>query len=286
MSKNPKILVPLDFSPRSFGALQYASMLANNIEGSIIGLILAHPKDYNSKKDFQAQVYALAEQKLRPILDEMNDLYPNVKKIKLEFRGVKKDIDEHILEFAKAEKVDFIILRNHGVLESPDWEQKFNSTTAYKVSLDASCPTFTFTSIPENPVLKNILVPLDTTDGSAYKLSVAEFLAKQFNAKLHLLSASSNTDDFNALQKIQDECYSMLNNKGLKVVKSDVLYKDIYSAIESYTQNFDIDLIIIMSRPGFRWSDLWISPIAKKIISKSKVPVLSVRANELIKLGF
>ena len=97
---------------------------------------------------------------------------------------------------------------------------------------------------------------------------------------------SSNTDDFNALQKIQNECFLMLESKGLNVVKSDVLYKDIYSAIESYTQNFNIDLIIIMSRPGFRWSDLWISPIAKKIISKSKVPVLSVRANELIKLGF
>ena len=205
MSNIKKILVPYDDNLRSIGAIEYASMFASGIGAKITALHLADPKDYRSVTDFKVKIREWAEEQLRPKLRQIQQDYPDIHKIDLQIRGLEKPLHRHILDFADENETDFIVLRSHGLPNSSDWELFLSDTNAYKVVLESTCPVFTFTKVPSNPRLKDILVPLDLSEGSLYKVPLAIELGKQFGATLHLLSASEHKEDIEDLKQQLEE---------------------------------------------------------------------------------
>jgi len=280
-----KILVPFSDDERSINAMAYAAMLASNMGAAITALHLADTHDYTSKKEFQEELKEMVDQRLRPKLREIQKSYPDIRSIRIQTLGLEKSIDQHIIDFAKEEAIDFIVMRSHGLPEASELELRFKKTNAYKVALEAPCPVFTFTGAPVINSPKHILLPLDLSDGSLYKAPLAMELAKKFGATVHLLSASEHIEDHEELDEQITTVSEELTNRGIEVVTEKIHRKTLIEAIEDYTEKVSIDLITIMSRPGFRWSDLWMSPGAKKIIAQSKVPVLSVRTKGPIEVG-
>lgn len=285
MTKITNILVPFDDNIRSIRALEYAAMFATGIGAKITALHIADPKDYHSKAEFDKDLQDLVENQLRPKLFEIQKNYADVRKIDLQIRGLEYSISQHIIDFAVEKQIDFIVMRSHGLTHADDWELHFKSTNAYKVLLDAPCPVFTFTQAPDTPKMKNIVVPLDLSEGSLFKVPFAITLAEQFNAKLHLVTSSEYKEDQAELNRQMDEIYSKVTASGINVVKAEVFTGTLPEAIFSYCEQRQIDLVIILSRPGFRWSDLWVSPKAKHIVSRSKVPVVSLRTEGPFSVG-
>jgi nucleotide-binding universal stress UspA family protein len=285
MSNFKKILIPFDDNIKSIAAFEYAAMFASGIGAKITALHLADPKNYHTKAEFQKDLTVLVDCQLRPKLASIQKDYPDIKKIDIQIRGIERPIYEHIIDFAKNNEIDFIIMKSHGKPDKNEWEPHFKSTNAYKVVLDAPCPVFTFTHITSNPKLRNILVPLDMSEGSLDKLPLAIKLAMQFHAKLHLLTASEHREDIQAHEEQLDEIFNDFIGRGINVTKNKVYSDTLPAAIDRYVKNVDIDLVMVMSRPGFRWSDIWMSPKAKRIISHSKVPVVSIRSNKPSEAG-
>ena len=283
MNKIKRILVPFDNNLRSIAALDFAAMFATGIEANITALHLADPEDYHSLKEFNNEISDLVNDELRPKLKELHTNYPDINKIDLQIRGLQKPVHRHIIDFAVENEIDFIILRSHGMPGDLEWEDFFKSTIAYKVVLEAPCPVFTFTKIPELPKINNILVPLDLTEGSLFKVPFAINLANQFRSTIHLLSASEHEDDLEELKDQLTEIDEEIRHRKIDV-ENRTIRSTLPEAIDKYTSNHDIDLIIIMNRPGFRWSDLWISPKAKRIITHSRVPVISLRSNKPVEI--
>lgn len=278
-----KILVPFDDNLRSIAALEYAAMFASGIGANITALHLADPKDFHSMEEFQTNLKGFVNEELRPKLREIQATYHDIHKIDLQIRGLEKPIHQHIIEFASENDVDFIVLRSHGLPDQDNWEDHFKSTIAYKVILEASCPVFTFTRNPEKPRLKTILVPFDLSEGSLYKIPLAIKLAQQFKSTLHLVSASEYEDDHEELNGLLDDIEDDLKPR-CDVVRHKAYHRTMPEAITYFSEKLDIDLVIIMNRPGFRWSDLWVSPKAKRIVSHSKVPVISIRSNKPVEI--
>lgn len=278
-----RILVPFDDNSRSIAALDYAAMFASGIGAKITAFHLADPKEFHSLTEFNKDLADLVDDTLRPKLKQIQHTYPDIHKIDLQIRGLQKSIHQHIIDFAIENDIDFIILRSHGLPDEKDWELHFQNTIAYKVVLEAPCPVFTFTKYPASPKINNILVPIDLSEGSLYKVPFALRLAKQYSATLHILSASEHQDDHEELKQLLDDIENDLKRNS-KVVKHGVYKSTIPAAITYCTDIIDIDLVLIMNRPGFRWSDLWISPKAKRIISHSKAPVISIRSNKPVEI--
>lgn len=285
MTAFTKILVPFDDNIRSIRALEYAAMFASGIGAGITALHIADPKNYHTKEEFDNELSKMVETELRPKLGEIQRNYPDIRKIDLQIRGLERAIHRHILDFVSENNVDFLVMRSHGLSQANDWELHFKTTNAYKVLLEAPCPVFTFTQIPDHPKMKNILVPLDLSEGSLYKIPFAITLAKQFAASIHLLCASEYREDYSELQKQLDDVNEELAKQGVKTIKSEIQINTMPEAIFSYYDQANIDLVIIMSRPGFKWSDLWVSPKAKRIVSLSKVPVVSIRTDKPYDVG-
>ncbi len=285
MDQFKKILVPFDDNVRSIKALEYAAMFASGIGAKITALHVADPKDYRSKQEFQASLKELISNQLQPLLNRIQKRYTEVVKIDLQVRGMNKSLHEHIVDFAVENEIDFLILRSHGESDEAEWESILKNTTAYQVVLNAPCPVFTFTQVPEQPQMRNILIPIDLSEGSLYKIPLAVAIAKQFGATVHVVSASEHQDDAEDLKEMMDKLCLDLEKQGVKLVKGCVISTTLPEAVLEYSKQHMIDLVLIMSRPGFRWSDLWVSPKAKRIINLSKVPVLSIRSNQPLEVG-
>lgn len=279
MATIKKVLVPFDNNLGSIAALDYAAMFASGIGATITALHLADPKNFHSLTQFKNELVDLVNDELRPKLKEIQKTYPDIRKIDLQIRGLEKSIHRHILNFATEHEIDFIILRSHGLPDEKDWEGHFKNTIAYKVVLEALCPVFTFIKNPESLGIRNILVPLDLSEGSLYKLPIAINLSIQFGATVHLISTSEDDNEFDELNQQLDEMEDELKKIG-SVANHRVFKGTLTEAINSYVGKLHIDLVMVMSRPGFRWSDLWISPRVKQLISHSKVPVVSIRSNK------
>ena len=218
MEEFKKILVPFDDNLRSIKALEYAAMFASGIGAKITALHIADPKEYRSKAAFEKELAELVDDQLRPELSRIQKVFPDVKKIDLQSRGMDKPLHEHILDIANELDIDFIMMRSHGLPKDDDWDLYFKSTIAYKVVLEATCPVFTFTQIPENLNIQNILLPIDQTEGSLFKLPLCSSLAKRFKATIHLLSASEHKEDTEALQLQNSEIYNDLKSQGINVI--------------------------------------------------------------------
>lgn len=285
MSVFSKILVPFDDNQDSVRALEYAAGFCTGTGAKITALHIADPKDFEDKRAFQKDLVRMLDKKLQPIINEIHASFPDIKKIDLQIRGLKKPIHDHILEFAAEEDMDFIVMKSEGLFHMKDWEARFKRSNSYKVVLEAQCPVLTFTTLTENPEFRNILVPLDLTDGSLYKMPLAIAFTKKFDARIHLLSSSEHKDDHAELQQQMNDISEELGQMQIKVVKSPIGHKPISVAVEQYAVQNAVDLVMIMNRPGFRWSDLWISPTAKKLICLSKIPVISVRTEKPLEIG-
>ena len=280
-----KILVPFDDNERSIKALEYAAMFASGLGAKITALHVADAKDYRSKQEFQASLKGLIDSKLQPALNRIQKRYADIVKIDLQVRGMDKPLHQHIVSFAKEHAVDFLIMRSHGEAVLDDWESIFKKTTAYKVVLDAPCPVFTFTQVPEQPQLRQMLVVVDQSEGSLYKIPLAVGIARQFDATIHIVAAAEDEDDQDQLKQTLDTLCEQLDKDNVKLIRGSVLSTTLPQAILEYATDHMVDLVVIMSRPGFRWSDLWVSPKAEQIINLSRVPVLSVRSNKPVEIG-
>ncbi|MEQ8714501.1 MAG: universal stress protein, partial [Cyclobacteriaceae bacterium] len=256
MDQFKKILVPFDDNVRSIKALEYAAMFASGIGAKITALHVADPKDYRSKQEFQASLKELISNQLQPLLNRIQKRYTEVVKIDLQVRGMNKSLHEHIVDFAVENEIDFLILRSHGESDEAEWESILKNTTAYQVVLNAPCPVFTFTQVPEQPQMRNILIPIDLSEGSLYKIPLAVAIAKQFGATVHVVSASEHQDDAEDLKEMMDKLCLDLEKQGVKLVKGCVISTTLPEAVLEYSKQHMIDLVLIMSRPGFRWSDL------------------------------
>ena len=196
-----RILVPVEFSPRCRGAVQYAEALSCHFHCEIVLLHVVIPPLANFSS-FEAMAYTSAGDLAREIAEQRSvDLaaFPcsappdaGVRRVVLE-----GDPTQTIVEFASAEKCDLIVMPTHGY--GPFRRFLLGSVTA-KVLHDAICPVWTGPHMERAPDyttvhFRNIVCALDLGLHSRQVLCWAAGFAREFGARLSIVHAipSSST---------------------------------------------------------------------------------------------
>ncbi len=275
-----RILVPISDFDLSLRALEFAGYIAKVFEAEVIAFHLIDPSKFRSKEDFKIEFFKFVEMQIKPKLKKAAAENPGLKKIKLETRPLEDPVAEHIVAFSEEIKADFILMGSHGQTGEEAWEDRFQKTIAYQVVLASEVPVFTFTSLPKTVSIKNILMPIDESEGSLIKVGLATQLAKGFGASISLFSIYTDDKQKIRLQKIHEQLKSKLNELGIGATGYFSEDNELSESLLSYAEDANADLIIIMNRPSNRWKELFITPGAKQIISTSKIPVLSLQAQD------
>jgi nucleotide-binding universal stress UspA family protein len=194
-----RILVPVDFSSRSAGAVYYGEALAARFGSEVTLLHVLPPPHY----EFSAlevggsvlnELFATRSAQVRQELD--NFLRDELAHLPVRRVIVEGDPARKIVEFAHNERMDLIVMPTHGY--GPFRRFILGSVTA-KVLHDADCPVWTGVHLEEAPraqdiAITHVMAALDLGPQSLKVLEWASWLAGAFQAHLSILHATPSLE--------------------------------------------------------------------------------------------
>ena len=195
MSKISRILVPVEFSPRCRGAVQYAEALSCHFHCEIVLLHVVIPPLANFSS-FEAMAYSSAADLGREIAAQRTaelEAFPCATPEDTAVRRfvLEGDPTQTIVEFAASEKCDLIVMPTHGY--GPFRRFLLGSVTA-KVLHDATCPVLTGPHMELAPDystvhFRNIVCAIDLGLHSREVLCWAAGFAWDYGAHLTIVHA-------------------------------------------------------------------------------------------------
>jgi len=277
-STTNNILVPLDFSEQSLVGLGQSYNLAKlaNAEITLLHVI----RDNNSIWN----LFTVKEQedtitKLENKLKEFAEVISERKDIKINTIISKGSPVDQILKTAADINAKFIVM---GTTSADNISKKILGTYATRVIREAKCPVLTVKGKHHRDGCDNIILPLDLTKETREKISKAIYLAKYFGSSVHAISVMT-TDD----EKTKDLLYLQLeqvqkfiSKQGIecttKLLFSSNNIEKIVEALIDYANKANGDLITIMTQQETEFKEFFIGSLAKQIIHKSDIPVMSI----------
>ncbi|WP_158059060.1 universal stress protein [Halorussus halophilus] len=137
-----------------------------------------------------------------------------------------------------------------------------------------------------------ILVPVDGSDGADAAVEHAADIARQFDAKIHVLNVADTTRDsvtvvgtevVDALERegenVTDAVASDLSDAGVEY-ETVVVQGDPAPTIAEYAESRGIDLVVMPTRGRSGLSRYLLGSVTEKVVRLSSVPVLTVRMGE------
>lgn len=195
-----RIVVPVDFSERSVGAVRYARALAGRFDSELVLLhVVTPPQGDFGALDIAGSMAAELYRHQASRAERELEAFAEAEAAGLKARRVLLEGDpaRRIVEFAQTERADLILMPTHGY--GPFRRFILGSNTA-KVLHDADCPVWTGVHMEEaqaaNAVpFQRVLCAVDLGPQSRRALAWAASLARAFNARLTLVHAVAGEPD-------------------------------------------------------------------------------------------
>jgi nucleotide-binding universal stress UspA family protein len=279
-----KILVPTDFSDLSTTALRYAASMAKHSEAEIILLHVMQPYEHeailNKIIDFKGTLQKAIQDKLNEIKVNTPDLLGVNVRVKI----VEGKVYETIEKIVKEEDLDLVVMGTHGAGGLGNLEKYVLGTNAFRTVHVSGCPVITLKEVKDKITYDNIVLPLDMTKETKQKVDTTIKIAKVLGSTVHVIAVTTFVDEFRynitEIKGLLDEVADKVKEAGIKVVTKMLRNDDIADSITEYAADINADLVIIMTRQETKMNERVLGSSARKIITGSKVPVLSIRPKE------
>ena len=192
-----KILLPVDFPNASLRVVHQAATLAHHFHSEIVILHVVTPLSHAAgvpdgsdfaRWDLLAAVFEEAEKNLD------QTLRPELAGLSLRCLLLKGDPVQAILQTARAEKADLIMMPSHGFAFN---RFLLGSVTA-KVLYGTECPVWTGAHVEESMTrefaIRNVLCAVDLSPRSGEVVSWAAQIADEFGAQLTLAHVTASVE--------------------------------------------------------------------------------------------
>jgi nucleotide-binding universal stress UspA family protein len=279
MPELAKILLPVDFSERSQGAVRYGKALAAHFHSELTLLHVLAPPHYefgalevggSMLTELYANRSAQVEKELAAFLaSELRDI--KVRRIVL-----TGDPASRIVEYAHEQGINLIVMPTHGY--GPFRRFILGSNTA-KVLHDADCPVWTGVHLEEAATketicFERILCAVDLGPQSGHTLEWAAFFQRACNARLTLMHVSAAPGQGDFRSQIDQEMQKLKDQAG---AESDVQIEcgDPAKTVCAAAAHMKADLLVI-GRGSARGVFGRLRTNAYAIIRESPCPVVSV----------
>jgi nucleotide-binding universal stress UspA family protein len=272
------IIVAMDFSEGAMNALNFAIRAANAIQANVMLV-------WVDKKKLSGTVYSNAydprlEAKKR--FEAITEEYATkLKGGKFLYKMRNGKVQKEITNQAKYHDATLIIAGTHG---TSGFDEFWIGSNANKIVARAECPVITI-RIDEDAVkpVRNILLPLDSTQETRQKVPFVAYLAKCFGAKIQLLNVYST--NVQTVRKLVDEYASQtrkyLDELEVEYSTDSIEAENITSSTIAYAKDNSSDLIAIMTDQESSPMNLFLGPYAQQMVNHSTIPVLSIRSKNI-----
>ncbi len=263
---NDIILVPTDFSEVCANAASQAAEAAKLLNMKVV---LLHIINSDTKAFFknENQTAGSLEEKLQEITSQLADKY----QVTVEFMTREGSIFSEIGEVVKELGVSLVYLGTHGKVGL----QHLTGSFALKVVTSSEAPTIVVQKRPFAEGYKQIILPMTSEAGPLDKTKWAVYIAKKFNATIHIyLVGDANDAIYNASKQIAD--YLAKNN--VKFTERTAVKSGSFSKqVTDYATATNADLIMIMTNPDKGFGKFLLGSYDEDIIfNTSQIPVMCI----------
>lgn len=275
-----RILIPYDFSETAALSLEHAVFMAKLLKADIYLLHILESVSFTSA--FGAafgNVDKKLESESNTKLDEIG------KQIHMNNGITFKSITEvgriyrKIVDVAKRENIDIIIMGTHGV----SGYKKFNvGTNTSKVVEEAGCPVISVQTHSKKIGFKKIVLPIDNSPQSRQKVSYALAVARSYGSHICIagLINFGNEDNKRMFKLKVDQVEEWLLQHGVSVEKKFVEGDDLAKMTMQAAEEWDADLIVIMTEQEPSITGFFLGTYATQVVNHSKIPVMAVHPSE------
>ena len=247
------ILLPTDFSENSWNAIKYAIQFFETstcnfhlLHVDRLSYMVAGDIPYTATENVIEEVYTKpAKMKLRKILKQISETFPEHKKHKFYTHTDYNFFIESIENFVEEKEIDCIVMGTKG---ANGLSQYIIGTNTYDVIKKINC---TILAVPENTrysKLKEIALPTDFL--SSYDSEILQFIAKilkQFKASLRIVHVNKSKAELNEDQETNKkilEDYFAKNEHSFHFLTN----KKIEEGIQCFIDSRDINMIFMVAK--------------------------------------
>lgn len=260
------ILVPTDFSEVCANAANQAAEAAKWLNSKVVLLHVINNETKAYLKNENLPITAI-EDKLKELAAGLTFSYG----VEVSYLTREGSIFTEIADVIKELEVSMVYLGTHGKVGL----QHLTGSFALKVILSSEAPTVVVQKRPFLIGYKNIVLPLTSEAGPLEKTKWAVFIAKKFNATIHIFRTAEATEDvYNATKHLAE--YLGKNNVSF-VERSAEKNTNFAKQVIDYSTANNADLIMIMTDPDKSFTSYLLGRYDEEIIfNTSQIPVMCV----------
>jgi nucleotide-binding universal stress UspA family protein len=265
------VLVPTDFSEACSNAAHQAIDAAKllNYKVVILHVINSETLAYLQSKSLQINHVDI---RLKTMAEDLMSLGG----IQVEYLSREGSIFTTISEVANEIGANLIYLGTHGKVGI----QRFIGSFALKVVISSPVPVVVVQKRPFDKGYKDIILPVTSETGPWEKAKWAVYVARQFNATIHMLLIGD------ASEKVKDTANQIASYFEKNMIsysyKETEKNSQFAQQIIDYATSNNADLIMIMTNPDKGFINFLLDSFDEEIIfNTSQIPVMCVNPRKL-----
>lgn len=276
-----KIITAIDFSKTSLNALEYALMIAKKAGADVM---MAWVDNTTSEESmYEGSSADLRKEKVNLFKELQGKYQKTLPNNTIDFKTRKGKVYTEIANLARSIDCDLIVAGTHGV---SGFEEFWIGSNAYRIVTNAPTPVVTLRLDFKSRDIGRIVLPIDSSQETRQKVPFSVEMAALFGSEVHILSLY--TTNFKSVRKRVDnyaeQAVNYLKDKKIKY-KTETLESDnITKTTIDYAVDAKADLIAIMTEQETTTANLFLGPYAQQMVNHSPIPILSVRAKELVRI--
>lgn len=269
------ILIPFDFSKYAQSAAKTGASLARKTGAqlSLLYVVYAPPEwdrmPVGMQQSFPEVEARMVEAEIKLDKFAASELFKGLSVQTFVYSGVAH---EQIVQFAKAYKMDLIIMGAHGAGES---DRLFVGSTAQRVIRKANIPVLSVKKEYSPKAIKKILFPSDFDEGAINTLNTVKNLAADLKASISLLFVNTPFNFYDtpsAEERMADFIPVQRTVKFYTFIYNDF---DKEKGILNFARNKKMDLIAMVThnrkgRPNYQLG------VTETLLYHTDIPVLSI----------
>jgi nucleotide-binding universal stress UspA family protein len=258
------IVVPWDFTPVTEYALQHAikiSLMTRN-EVCLLHIVEKITSDGGMKAKQAAMENRGAEVERRF-------------GVKVKTHVARGTIFKQIPEFVNDRKASLVVMGTHGM----SGMQKLTGSWALKVITKSKVPYIVVQAPPDdNERYHNIVFPVDFRSEEKEKLSMAIFMGKYFDSKIHILKAQRKDDSLAKKTNLNlNYTVRMLIQNNIEYEIREIPADKLGERTLEIANEMKADLVLIMTTKDITFADFVFGAREQYIIANSsKIPICCV----------
>jgi nucleotide-binding universal stress UspA family protein len=278
-----KILIPTDFSKTGLLAVEHAAFMARACKADLY-LFHAIELSESAFSIYNPGIVISGLTEIDTIANNLlSDLAASLRKkygITTKTICVKNRAAQGVVDAVNEYKIDIVLMGTHGV---SGFNEYFIGSNAQRVVAHCPCPVITAQAHAKKLGFTNIVLPVDDSFNSRQKVNTTISLARKYSATIHVLGLlnKSRVSNPKAFKLKLDSIEKAIQKAGLPYEVKTVKGDNLAITAMKYSKKVKADLIVVLTEHESQLPGVSLGPFARQIVNHSKIPVMSIRPEEL-----